>query len=62
MHIFKQIIILNGDVDFKCSSGCQTLMHGTTSLINIYYNTFLNQITVHDSALVDLIGIVNNNA
>ena len=52
MHIFKQIIILNGDVDFKCSSGFQTLMHLTTSLTNIYYDIrfFLKKNTMHSSA------------
>ena len=37
MYNTQTKIILNGYVDFKCTSACQTLINGPTSLRNVYY-------------------------
>ena len=66
MYIYKERIVSNGDVDFKCTSGTQTLINGETSLRNIYYDIrFLNWCTpphAHKHACVDLVEITKQKA
>ena len=64
MYIHKQRIIFNGDVDFKCSSACQTLINGPTSLRNVirFLKNLCTPQHAHYPARVDINAITKQKA